>query len=872
MTNEEQMQVLKEAIKSNYKGSLAEILQPQQQPQGPEGVAMQQQMPEMPVPPASPPRINPASAQPPVQDNQGHLVQSYQSAPPGLRNLPSGPAEGMLIQKMEKGGTKDPNPKEYSIENIEQPTGKDEEAVVSKRTFDAFKNLDVVKDSFNVDRFLDFSNADPKDYVEYDGKLVSRSLLESILADDYGDSTIDGEPLKEYKLRRLMDYRNLDQEEYVGKDVISGYEDFKDKQNTDYRYEGGRQDSNAPIFKAMDKVLPALDKLTDAEVQEFTRLINTLSSPYTEAMSENEDFGVTDALRILANQDISGIKKYREKMGLTKSDILDLIQPPEDANKFVKGLTSLTKKALKFKPFEDGGPRRTDGPRAIPSKESNEGMTGMMKAKIAMENEFGNNPAISRMIKPTDKSYDFGDGRTGTHHMGSYGKSAIPNIQDVGGSLQYTGPRTDEAIKFNREQDARYFAEKYKDVAPALRKRKSGGYKPKYPQKFQEGGYNESGVFIPQGGYNTNDQGLVTHSGDRYAFYGDQRKDDYLNKQLATGKFGFNPQTGAMVRLKPNKQVEVSAKDQTIIDRGQQLVKDQEKTFVDSQGNKIALDDQYGIDFNKKSSEHQMFDLGYTGLSVKPQYQRLADDYISGKNKTDLARDAYIRIGQHKGNEAFGMVAGSLIPIGNAPRIAKYAPKIVKPLIAPMQKYGASVADDIVKLTSKSPANQSLMQTVKSKTGNVLSATYNTMKGMAVPQAYSILANQAQNEIKGEGTMDNRLQAIKKATDVIPQLSKIKDTFKISKDLYDKDYDSAALRTVALLGKKNPLVKYGTKLINKFTNTDLVKSAPEAAESVKGKVIEGISTLKQAVLPEYKQIAGNRYGGYRKKLRKKKRK
>ena len=34
MTNEEQMQVLKEAIKSNYKGSLAELLQPQQQPQG----------------------------------------------------------------------------------------------------------------------------------------------------------------------------------------------------------------------------------------------------------------------------------------------------------------------------------------------------------------------------------------------------------------------------------------------------------------------------------------------------------------------------------------------------------------------------------------------------------------------------------------------------------------------------------------------------------------------------------------------------------------------------------------------------------------------------------------------------------------------
>jgi len=90
--------------------------------------------------------------------------------------------------------------------------------------------------------------------------------------------------------------------------------------------------------------------------------------------------------------------------------------------------------------------------------------------------------------------------------------------------------------------------------------------------------------------------------------------------------------------------------------------------------------------------------------------------------------------------------------------------------------------------------------------------------------------------------------------------------------LYDKDYDSAALRTVSLLGDKNPLVKYGTKLLNKFTDTDLVESTPEAAKNVGGKVIEGVSTIKQALTPEGKLIAGNRYGGYRKKLRKKKRK
>ena len=109
------------------------------------------------------------------------------------------------------------------------------------------------------------------------------------------------------------------------------------------------------------------------------------------------------------------------------------------------------------------------------------GMRGMMKAKIAMEDAFGNNPAITRMIKPTDKSYNFGDGRTGTHHMGSYGKFAIPNIQDVDGTLQYTGPRKNEAIKFDRVEDATYFAKNYKDVAPALRKKQEGG-------KYQAGG------------------------------------------------------------------------------------------------------------------------------------------------------------------------------------------------------------------------------------------------------------------------------------------------------------------------------------------------------------------------------------------------
>jgi len=100
-----------------------------------------------------------------------------------------------------------------------------------------------------------------------------------------------------------------------------------------------------------------------------------------------------------------------------------------------------------------------------------------MKSKIAYESHFGNNPAINRMLAPTDNPYTFSDGNTGTHHMGSYGNLAIPHIQNVDGTLQYTGPRIDEAIKFygpRAVEDATYFAKHYKNVSPAFQKQNGG--------------------------------------------------------------------------------------------------------------------------------------------------------------------------------------------------------------------------------------------------------------------------------------------------------------------------------------------------------------------------------------------------------------
>ena len=94
-------------------------------------------------------------------------------------------------------------------------------------------------------------------------------------------------------------------------------------------------------------------------------------------------------------------------------------------------------------------------------------MRGMMKSKIGMGNAFGN-PAIKRMSQAMPKTGMTPEG-IGTHYMGSMDNYAVPLLQDFGGDeLRLVNPntRSREAIRFNSPEEAQYFAEHYKDVAP----------------------------------------------------------------------------------------------------------------------------------------------------------------------------------------------------------------------------------------------------------------------------------------------------------------------------------------------------------------------------------------------------------------------
>jgi hypothetical protein len=117
-----------------------------------------------------------------------------------------------------------------------------------------------------------------------------------------------------------------------------------------------------------------------------------------------------------------------------------------------------------------------------------------MRSKMALASEFGN-PSAKRMTSVSPSSYRFSGnemiggesvgvrpGETGTHFMSSMGEYVVPFIQEgPDGNLQFNpnaSPRDREAIRFDNPQDAQYFAEHYKEVAPMMRNFAMGGSLP----------------------------------------------------------------------------------------------------------------------------------------------------------------------------------------------------------------------------------------------------------------------------------------------------------------------------------------------------------------------------------------------------------
>ena len=120
----------------------------------------------------------------------------------------------------------------------------------------------------------------------------------------------------------------------------------------------------------------------------------------------------------------------------------------------------------------------------------------MMKSKLAYANEFGN-PAAKRMINLPDNPYQFDNGDTGTHYMASMDNYAVPQIQDENGQLVLGDydPSSREAMRFDSDEDARYFAEHYKDVAPGFINAKLTSNE---IEEYAKGGYIIEDISVPE--------------------------------------------------------------------------------------------------------------------------------------------------------------------------------------------------------------------------------------------------------------------------------------------------------------------------------------------------------------------------------------
>jgi len=154
--------------------------------------------------------------------------------------------------------------------------------------------------------------------------------------------------------------------------------------------------------------------------------------------------------------------------------------------------------------FEPGIVREQRIPTA---QYGNAGMRGMMKARMAYANEFGN-PSAKRMVSPSPSDYTFTGnefdawkgkptgvlaGESGTHYMGAFDNYAVPFIQENQGKLGFKSrpdTRDAEAMRFENPEEALYFSENYKDIAPMMRnwEKKEGGWLDELDEDFKRGG------------------------------------------------------------------------------------------------------------------------------------------------------------------------------------------------------------------------------------------------------------------------------------------------------------------------------------------------------------------------------------------------
>jgi hypothetical protein len=119
---------------------------------------------------------------------------------------------------------------------------------------------------------------------------------------------------------------------------------------------GKLSEGETEFIPKLDKVVDKLSTLSDSEMESLKKEVLRLSKQYKGIDPKSSTASkMSSAISIAANQDWSKLKPIREKAGLTKDDLISLIQAPSDAGFLTKTGFSAARAALGMKDFKNGG-------------------------------------------------------------------------------------------------------------------------------------------------------------------------------------------------------------------------------------------------------------------------------------------------------------------------------------------------------------------------------------------------------------------------------------------------------------------------------------------------------------------------------------
>jgi hypothetical protein len=333
---------------------------------------------------------------------------------------------------------------------------------------------DLIKQKYNKDEFFASSSIvkkirniigydNPSNYINKKG--VTKKSDNFYTIDDL-DRGIINTSIKPQLFHKNM--KPLGKEDYYDNNtyvpmVNSAPKYMKTNHNNQAYYgKDRRQIFNYSNVKPQQQVIvkPTTTKETTKPKPNTKKQVYSKDTPQVQGTEDLQPIGIENNFNIN-----SSIPQIRQDVRVPKYyDVEDIVNNgksqtnyqwyPENGEELRQLSTESGDKRKMVPHYQDGG-------------NIEDAMRGMMKSKIGMGNAF-NHPAIKRMSQAQPKIGMTPEGE-GTHYMSSMDNYAVPLLQDKGNNWldYYENPApSSEDIRFDRPEDARYFAEHYKEVAP----------------------------------------------------------------------------------------------------------------------------------------------------------------------------------------------------------------------------------------------------------------------------------------------------------------------------------------------------------------------------------------------------------------------